>query len=190
MKKLLFSASLALLAWGLTATPSFAHAFGLFTCHRCCHGACKRGCMTFCCKQYNAFTPVCCGSICCDGCCPFGGGGPGPGYGPLACGPGGCDGAVSDLPAGATPVAPATPATGPALPSKPLPTGTTSLYPPAPGYGAVQSAGYFYPGYSYGYAPAANYGYAAAYGPASGYGPMVAPAVNPMAVPAYWNSDR
>jgi hypothetical protein len=181
MKKLLFSATLALLACGMTATPSFAHAFGLFTCHGCCRGCCKRGCMTFCCRQYNAFTPVCCGNICCDGCLPFGGGAGGGGPGPLACGPGGCDGGydgVSELPAGAQPAAPAA---GPALPTKPMPTGSTSMYQAAPGYGAVQSAGY-YPGY--------GYRYPAAYGPASGYGPMVTPAFNPMAVPAYWNGDR
>ncbi len=182
MKKLLFSATLALLACGLSATPSFAHAFGLFTCHRCCGRCCS---MKICCRQYNAFTPFCCGNICCNGCCPFGGGGPGPApYGPLACGPDGClDGGA--LPPGALPAPPAAPATGPALPTKPLPTGTTSLYPPAAADGAVQSAGY-YPGYGYGYNRPYGYGY----GPASGYGPMVAPAFNPMAVPAYWNSDR
>jgi hypothetical protein len=171
MKKLLFSGALALLACGLTATPSFAHAFGLFTSHRCCHGACKRGCMTFCCRQYNAFTPVCCGSICCTGGLPFGGGGPG--YDPMACNGPDCIG--GDLPDGAKPASPAAPAAGPSLPTKPMPTGATSMYQPAPGYGAVQAASY-YPGYSY--------------GPGSGYGPMVAPVFNPMAVPAYWNSDR
>jgi hypothetical protein len=182
MKKLLFSATLALLACGLSATPSFAHAFGLFTCHRCCGHACKRGCMTFCCRQYNAFTPVCCGSICCDGCCPFGGGGPGPACGPMACAGPDCVDGVGGAPAGALPAAPAAPATGPALQTKPMPSGTTSMYQPAPGYG-VQSASY-YPGYAYGY----NAGYG--YGPGPSYGPMVAPAFNPLAVPAYWNSDR
>ncbi len=186
MKKLFLSASLALLACGLSATPSFAHAFGLFTCHRCCGKHCGKCCsMKICCQQYNAFTPFCCGNICCNGCCPFGGGGPGPGpgYGPLACGPDGCAGGEMHdgiLPPGALPVAPAAPATGPALQSKPLPTASTSMY-QAPGYAPVQATGY-YPGYSY--------GYNAGYGPASGYGPMVAPAVNPLAVPAYWNSDR
>jgi hypothetical protein len=187
MKKLLFSAALALLACGVSATPSFAHAFGLFTCHKCCGHHCGKCCsMKICCQQYNAFTPFCCGNICCNGCCPFGGGGgPGPGpapYGPLACGPDGCSG--GELPAGGLPpgALPAAPATGPALQSKPLPSATsTSMYQPA--YAPVQSAGY-YPGYAYGY----NNGYG--YGPASGYGPMVAPAFNPLAVPAYWNSDR
>jgi len=96
----------------------------------------------------------------------------------MACGPDGCMG--GDLPPGAPPAAPAT---GPALPSKPLPSVSTSMYQPAPGYAPVQSAGY-YPGYNNGY------GYNRGYGPASGYGPMVAPAFNPMAVPAYWSSDR
>jgi hypothetical protein len=34
---------------------------------RCC-----RSCSTYiCCRPYNAFTPCCFGSICCDGCCPL-----------------------------------------------------------------------------------------------------------------------
>ncbi|HWG46274.1 MAG TPA: hypothetical protein VN688_26165 [Gemmataceae bacterium] len=88
MKKLLPCALLALAVSGFTATTSFAGCtFGLFY-NRC--GCCGCG-AKFCVRQYNAFSPVCSGTVFCDGCCPFGsGGGGGPGYGPGfggGCGP-------------------------------------------------------------------------------------------------------
>jgi hypothetical protein len=89
MKKLFSSALLALAVSGFAASPSFAWTFGLFP-HSC--GCCGCG-AKFCVRQYNAFSPVCCGTICCDGCCPFGGGGMGGGCGPCAdgmCGDGMC----------------------------------------------------------------------------------------------------
>gem|GEM_PF-2305219 len=146
MKKLLFSAVLTLVVSGVVTAPSFAGCcFGLFP--KAC-GCCGCG-AKFCVRQYNAFSPVCCGTVFCDGCCPFGacggygGYGPGFGYGVCgdgmcmpgvmpfsglpapACGPGGCaDGAcLGSLPA-ADPVAGAPAA--PATPAAPLPTTPTS----------------------------------------------------------------
>jgi hypothetical protein len=101
MKKLLPSAILALVVSGLATVPSFAGCcFGL--CYHHC-GCCGCGAM-FCVRQYNAFSPVCCGTVYCDGCCPFGppGGGCGPAgcglpfSGMPACGPGGCPGPCAD----------------------------------------------------------------------------------------------
>src|SRR6202043_792644 len=38
-------------------------------CHKhCCHQRC---CTTICCEPYNAFSPVCCGTVTCCGCCPI-----------------------------------------------------------------------------------------------------------------------
>jgi hypothetical protein len=144
MKKLLSSTVLALaVSAGMTA-PSFAGCcFGLFP--KLC-GCCGCG-AKFCVRQYNAFSPVCSGTVFCDGCCPFGACGGYGGYGPYgygmcpaggcgacgvmpfsglpACGPNGCaDGAcLGTLPA-ADPVvgAPNTPN----APAAPLPAGTTS----------------------------------------------------------------
>jgi hypothetical protein len=67
MKKLLFSAILALAAFNVSATPSFAGTFGLFPhCGCCCSCGAK-----FCVRQYNAFSPVCSGTIYCDGIMPI-----------------------------------------------------------------------------------------------------------------------
>ncbi|HEY7312669.1 MAG TPA: hypothetical protein VH643_25110 [Gemmataceae bacterium] len=101
MKKILTAALLTLASSSLLATPSFAGCcFGLIP-HSC--GCCSK----FCVRQYNAFSPVCCGTVYCDGCCPFGSGGCGGGCGPcgdgmccgglnyfgvLGCGPSGCCG--------------------------------------------------------------------------------------------------
>src|SRR3954451_12223106 len=102
MKKLLLAGVLAVATCGLVAAPSFAGAFGLFTCGGCCSCGCN-----FCVRQYNAFSPVCCGSITCDGCLPIAGcgaGGQGLNYSGIPCGHfpdgggiggvGACDGAV------------------------------------------------------------------------------------------------
>jgi hypothetical protein len=84
MKKLFSSALLSLVVSGLAAVPSFAGCtFGLFP-HSC--GCCGCG-AKFCVRQYNAFSPVCCGTVFCDGCCPFGSG---CGQGMGGCGMGGC----------------------------------------------------------------------------------------------------
>src|SRR5947209_10766738 len=84
MKKLLLAGVLAVATCGLVAAPSFAGAFGLFTCGGCCCCGCN-----FCVRQYNAFSPVCCGSITCDGCLPIAGcgaGGQGLNYSGIPCG--------------------------------------------------------------------------------------------------------
>jgi hypothetical protein len=76
MKKILTAALLTFASSSLLATPSFAGCcFGLIP-HSC--GCCSK----FCVRQYNAFSPVCCGTVYCDGCCPFGSGcgGFGPGF--------------------------------------------------------------------------------------------------------------
>jgi hypothetical protein len=136
MKKLLPSAILALVVSGVMTSQSFGWGccFGLIP-HRGCSGCCGCG-ATFCVRQYNAFSPVCSGTVFCDGCCPFGAcGGYGGGMGPvggmmpysgvLGCGPGGCgDGAaLGSLP-------PADPAIGApdtsATTTAPLPSGATS----------------------------------------------------------------
>ena len=84
MKKLL-TAALGLVLVALTAP----HALAGF-CFHCCHGCCN-DCATICCKQYNAFTPACFGTICCNGCCPIAYGCCGPNApGPMGCGPMGC----------------------------------------------------------------------------------------------------
>ena len=144
MKKLLPSVVLALAVFAFAAPQSFAGCFGL--CYNHC-GCCGCG-AKFCVRQYNAFSPVCSGTVFCDGCCPFGsGGGGGPGYGggcgpceggmcpsggcgvPFsgmpACSAGGCDsGCLGSLPA-SEPPAGALPSNPTATPS-PLPSGPTS----------------------------------------------------------------
>jgi hypothetical protein len=148
MKKLLPSAVLALVVSGLVTAQSQAGCcFGLFP--KMC-GCCGCG-AKFCVRQYNAFSPVCCGTVFCDGCCPFGacGGGGYGGYGGCAngmcgpggcgimpfsgiptgaCGPNGCDGGYlgSLPPSDPTSDAPGAPA-APATTASPLPSGSTSL---------------------------------------------------------------
>jgi hypothetical protein len=145
--------------------------------HHCgCHHHCCD--MKICCRQYNAFTPVCFGSMFCDGCCPnFGCAQPQP-CGPV-CGAWGCgDFAGGMSPAGIPGLPPgAIPVGAPVPQGAPLPTGPVT--PPVinntaqfggPMYYGVQPAG-FYPGYGYqynpyGYQPMAypNYGYGYGYG--------------------------
>jgi hypothetical protein len=146
MKKLLPSAVLAMAVCAFAAPQSFAGCFGLFYNHCGCCGCGAK----FCVRQYNAFSPVCCGTVFCDGCCPFGsgGGGPGPGYGggcgPCAggmcpapgcglnfsgvpaCGGGGCgDGScLGSLPPSEPP--PGAPVGNPVVAPSPLPSGPTS----------------------------------------------------------------
>ncbi len=66
MKKLLPSALLALAALGFASAESFAGCFGLIPHHGCC-GHCGHCGAKFCVRQYNAFSPVACGSLCLDG---------------------------------------------------------------------------------------------------------------------------
>src|SRR5262249_16474778 len=65
MNRLLAAALLSLAALGLATDQASAF-------FRCCRWhCCNKCCATFCCRPYNAFTPCCFGSLCCDGCCPF-----------------------------------------------------------------------------------------------------------------------
>ncbi len=67
--------ALSLACLGLSARPASAWWLGL---HRC---GCNRYSTIVVCRPYNAFTPVCAGSMVCDGCCPFS---------CPSCGPGAC----------------------------------------------------------------------------------------------------
>jgi hypothetical protein len=172
MKKLFFAASMVLGSLALTASPAPAKTFGLFPhCGLCC-GGCGKCCSTFCVRQYNAFTPVCCGSVTCMGCTPFSCGGPG-------CGGPGCGGPGYGYPGYGAPgygyPAPEAPCCGgvvadPNLP--PAPAGTNCSMrtpPPQPYAGPVQTAAYYQPN-------------------AYGYAPMMAPSVAGMgAQPWYWS---
>jgi hypothetical protein len=133
MKKLLLSCALGLSALAFSAAPAQAWTFGLIVHHGCCH-PCGHCCSSyFCVKQYNAFSPVACGTMYFDGCSPFGpaGGGcggdccPGVNFGGEPC----CDGAS---------LAP--------VPTAPQ----VAARPPAPYPGPAAPAG-FQP--AYGYAP-------------------------------------
>src|SRR6266581_3639927 len=66
MRKLIWFGLLSLSALALSTQNSEA---GLhhWRCSRCCH----KYSTYICCTPYNAFSPVCCGSICCNGCCPL-----------------------------------------------------------------------------------------------------------------------
>jgi hypothetical protein len=173
MKKILSAALVTLALTGLSARPASAGAFGLIPHGGCC-GCC--GC-NFCIRQYNAFSPVCCGTVYCDGCMPFGSGAPGclgysgfPASGPWNCLDGSCVGQLP--PAEVMPAAPAAP------PLQSLPSAMPKGPPAAtagPAQPGVYSAGYrpaFYPGYGYGY----------------GYAPQ-APVNGPGSAPAYWNGQ-
>src|SRR4051794_14937673 len=62
MRNFLLAAVLSAGALALAAGQTSA---GMFGSHHCCDKCC-----TFCVKQYNAFSPVCFGSLCFDGCGP------------------------------------------------------------------------------------------------------------------------
>ena len=176
MKRLLLGAFIALAALTSAVPAQAGRTFGLFVgCGRCCNSC------DFRIRQYNAFTPVCSGSVTCDGCMPFSSGMPGLGYGGYGCpapsfGPACCD---AGYPVESFPGAPQQVITAPMAPQAPvntpvlMPPGQISAYPNYPGYN-VQPVNY-YP--NYGYAPAMP-----AYPPMMNYW-------NPMGqVPYYWNS--
>jgi len=62
--KLCVLTALSLAGLALSATPASAW----WLCHHC---DCNRYSTVIVCRPYNAFTPVCSGSLVCDGCCPF-----------------------------------------------------------------------------------------------------------------------
>lgn len=159
--------------------------------HHCCGHCCD---MHICCRQYNAFTPVCWGNVHCDGCCPnFGCAPMNCGFGPSCGMPGPVCSALGGFPMGGMPVAgwgdvqggmaaqmpmmlpPGTPIpTGmPMPPSIPVPPGAPMPPgPPTPPGGGVppilnHTAQYANPGY-YGVQPASYYGY---YANSYGYNP-------------------
>ncbi|MGE3804602.1 MAG: hypothetical protein AB7K24_08015 [Gemmataceae bacterium] len=67
MKRLFALGVMTVAVLGFSAQSAFAW----WPCFPLC-GCCKKSkcCTTISIKQYNAFTPVCCGSLHCDGCCP------------------------------------------------------------------------------------------------------------------------
>jgi hypothetical protein len=151
MKNLFSAGLLALALTGLSAPSSFAGAFGLIPHHHCCSCGCS-----VCIRPYNAFSPVCCGTMYCDGCFPFTGGPGGPGgCGPGGCAPGGlnyfglpCDGGCVGQ---GDPVSDPS-STPPTATVGGVPPGSVShmaAYPPQTGLSAVG----YYPGYGYGYVP-------------------------------------
>jgi hypothetical protein len=88
MKKLLTLGLLSLAA--LAFTTGSASAWPFF-------GKCNQCCTTICLRQYNAFSPICCGDVnmgCCpinlNGCCRFGMGGGNQCYGGAGYGGGAC----------------------------------------------------------------------------------------------------
>ncbi len=181
---------------GLVLSSSNASAFFLFP--QCFH----HDCSVIVCRPYNAFTPICCGTMMCNGCCPSfcGGGGcarqTAPAYPTMFTGGICCDSScpVFEGTCAATPgmmmQAPSTPSMTP-MPTAP------SFTPPAPtpspvfnqtsmrrnvqGNG-VQPAGYN-PAYPMNYYPTTSY--PTNYYPAANY-PM-APA---MPVPSYWYNTK
>jgi len=84
MKKLFALACISLAAVTGTASPAQAWwpCFPLFD---CCKGSCCS--TTICLRQYNAFTPVCSGTLNCNGCCPLNLSSGYPGSGPAVVGP-------------------------------------------------------------------------------------------------------
>jgi hypothetical protein len=90
MKKLFALAFISLAA--VTGTASSAKAWWpCFPLFDCCKGSCCS--TTICLRQYNAFTPVCSGTLNCDGCCPLNLSCGYPGSGPAVMAPGCANGA-------------------------------------------------------------------------------------------------
>jgi hypothetical protein len=166
MKKLLALGFLSLAALAWATAPASAW----WPCGKCC----SKCCTTICVRQYNAFTPICCGNLCCTGCCPMTFGG---------CGMGGAaygDGGTCMMNAGT-----ATDICGGQLPAPGMMMN--------PGYQALPA------GQAMGYANPMQYNpylyaspimqpntYQAMYGPQA----MMPSAPNPFGVPYYWNNGR
>ncbi len=181
MKLKLFAlGGLCLVGWALSACQ--ASAFGVFP--HCFH----KNYSVIVCRPYNAFTPICCGNVVCDGCCPSPYcGGPScqlpiqncfaPACGGLTYGPNSfVPYAVSQPQMMQTPAIPTQNAPS-FTPPPPLPNtvyNQTSMGYPAQGMVPVQPASYYppqYPTYPTNFYPVNNY-------------PMVPPM--PMQVPSYW----
>ncbi len=157
--------------------------------------------MKICVRPYNAFSPVCCGTICCTGCCPIQMGCPGPMVPPCApymggccpfpeycCPPSCCSSGCCDAP---SLPAPGNTPPGPGGPTPPPPPGGFTPPPPTPmpsisHYGPVaapvQPAGYYgYPQYPYPTMP--QYSYPQYNYPQYAY-PQYYPMPNPWQMPA------
>jgi hypothetical protein len=197
MKKLL---TVAVLSLGLLAMAGGRASAG-FLFHKCCGH-----CTTICCKPYNAFSPTCSGTICCDGCCPINfNNAPAPAPAPCYpdCGPVCADGACSAplLPSGPAPthVPPASAPAGGGGELKaptPAPSGTPMSQAYPYGYAPVHRVGY-HPAYAgYGYPQRQGQGYNAGYGYPQANVPSPYPYGSaPMqnygaATPAYWYGGR
>jgi hypothetical protein len=189
-----------LLSVAVLATVGGTADAGLF---RCCRH-CSKYSTYICVRPYNAFSPVCFGSVTGIGCMPFFGGGPGfgwPGAAPFmpsvfSHGPECCDagfghhgyipGHAHDAPAG-EPGKQMPPAGKPFVPPNPTPVPGNTLVPPqnlSYYYSPVHQAAYQpahpmgYYGYQQpGYHPTYNLGY---------YHPGYYPMTQGYAVPSYW----
>jgi hypothetical protein len=193
MTRFLVPSLLALIA---CAAPSVTHAgtFGLFYSHKPC---CDCGCGCFCVRQYNAFSPVACGTIYLDGFLPIGSPGCGPGV-INTCGipnvpaagalPNGLDCYTSICANAGQQMAPQAGPTDKEPPTQP-PSQMPHVEPaplPQPAPSNVQPTAY----QGLNYAPAYNYGM---YGyPAPGYGYYVPGMMaNPhYTAPGYWSAGR
>jgi len=63
MKKFIALAVLSVAGLGMSVGQASAWWFYHYCCNKCC--------TTICLQPYNAFSPVCCGNLACNGCCPM-----------------------------------------------------------------------------------------------------------------------
>ncbi len=144
MKKLLPSVTLAFASLAaFTGTAGAWGTFGLFPHHCCCRGC--GGTITL--RQYNAFSPVACGSMVFQGCVTQPAPGPGDGFGyggfngdcgDSSCAPGTPVGHLpANVPGATYGYPPAAYTYGPAMPMQQMP---AVAYPAAPVQGAVPAS--------------------------------------------------
>jgi hypothetical protein len=163
-RKLWFAGILGCTLFGVAAQQSWA----FFGCHSCC--GCNKYSTYICCRPYNAFTPVCFGAICCQGCCPLQTcAPPSCGYSPCCAPPAFCPGCMAG--SGYPPMAgggwPAPMYAAAPYMASPEPPMIPPPSPPPPGYGYPPP-----PAHGYGYPPGPGPGYAPpAPAPAPGYTP-------------------
>ncbi len=177
MKNMLSGALLALAGLAGLASSTQAGTFGLFT----CGGACCNKCGIVI-RPYNAFSPLCAGSICGLGCghgcgksggCASGNCGEGESGG---CSSGGCSSCAANqqFVPGTNAMAYARPMTAPPAP----PVAPYTYQQPMMSYYPIQPTNYYAPAYN----PYYNYGYAPA---------MPTLAIQPVSyVPYYWGTGR
>ena len=170
----------------------------------CCrHWCCNRCCTNICVTPYNAFTPICCGNISAQGCCPINMCG---GYCPMPCAPscfhpgyggmnpygghGGYAGGncgYGSLPApSAVATVPHMPAQTPVIPGQPVPITTPGQSFVVPNPQIINQGGHMLPQQmapGYGFAPVQPIAY---YG---GYQPQYNPYAYSM-MPAYYGQGQ